>query len=142
MLGKFFSSAPQDQTTPKASDRANPFDLLAAITPGSRKNSTAHPPAQQQQQPPQQQQQGGSRTPTLRPSPSYSGSLSASSAGGFFGSSSSSADPSPPGSSTPVTPGGARAQPTTGTLTVLSTYVRLSGDCRSPRVAARLEHPD
>ncbi|BGP16551.1 hypothetical protein JCM10213_000537 [Rhodosporidiobolus nylandii] len=112
---KFFGRA-EDQETPKASDRANPFDFLSAVTP-SRKNSSAStstaapPPAQQHQQHAQgQQAHGGSNTPTLRPSPSYSGGLGASPASGFFAAS----EPPTPGA---VTPGGARSQPTTALST-------------------------
>ncbi|GAA6000117.1 hypothetical protein JCM10207_006060, partial [Rhodosporidiobolus poonsookiae] len=115
MLKGFFGgvTSAQDQTTPKASDRANPFDFLSAVTPsrkGSLASSTGPPPQQPQPQQTQPPQQGGSgtRTPTLRPSPSYSGQLGASPGQGFFDASSSTS-----GTSTPVTPGGPRGQPTT-----------------------------
>ncbi|GAA6001404.1 uncharacterized protein JCM10292_006236 [Rhodotorula paludigena] len=101
---KFFGgggSAP-DQTTPKASDQRNPFDFLSP----ARKGSTAQPsPAGAASQREQGSSSGsgsagatpsGSQTPSLRASHSYQG------------------EPTTPGASIPPTPGGSRAQATTG----------------------------
>jgi len=99
MLKGFFGGVssqggPTDQTTPKASDQRNPFDLL---TPSSRRTSTTNT--------------GTSSSSRM----SYSGSTTPSSSdqSGLI----------TPGASVPGTPGG-RALPTTGqslpTLTVLS----------------------
>ncbi|GAA5913655.1 hypothetical protein JCM5296_007275 [Sporobolomyces johnsonii] len=118
MLKGFFGgvSQAQDQTTPKASDQRNPFDFLSAVTP-SRKPSSAgtatspasshlHSQSHSHSVPP------GTRTPTLRPSHSYTGSSGASpGAHNGFGSAGSDGLITP-GASTPVTPGG-RAPPTT-----------------------------
>ncbi|GAA5854217.1 hypothetical protein JCM8547_001738 [Rhodosporidiobolus lusitaniae] len=109
MLKGFFGSVsgPQDQTTPKASaDTRNPFDFIknssASATSPAPPSAAASTSAA-----------GGSRTPTLKPSPSYSGSLGASPGQGFFAANGASTEPSTPGASTPVTPGGVRSQPTT-----------------------------
>lgn len=98
---KFFGGAShaQDQTTPKATDQRNPFDLLGASATSSaassRKASIA--PATTPGAP-------GARTP-VRPSLSHAAS-STRSLGSNAGS-----EPATPG----VTPGGSsRAQPTTG----------------------------
>ena len=109
MLKGFFGgvSQPQDQTTPKASDQKNPFDLLSSITPSRRASQAGLP----QQQPPtttpsqQQQLQSGLKTPTLQPRTSYSGSSTPGSDGGLI-------TPGASGS-VPGTPGG-RALATTG----------------------------
>ncbi|GAA6060491.1 hypothetical protein JCM10212_007122 [Sporobolomyces blumeae] len=100
MLKGFFGgvSQPQDQTTPKASDQRNPFDSLAApsLTPAqSRRGST----------------QAGIKTPTLRPSLSYTGQSQSPS--GFSTPGAGSSDGlTTPGATVPGTPGG-RALPTT-----------------------------
>ena len=106
MLKGFFGgvSQPQDQTTPKASDQKNPFDLLSSITPSRRASQAGLP--QPTTTPSQQQQlQSGLKTPTLQPRTSYSGSSTPGSDGGLI-------TPGASGS-VPGTPGG-RALATTG----------------------------
>ena len=109
MLKGFFGgvSQPQDQTTPKASDQKNPFDLLSSITPSRRASQAGLPQQQQPTTTPSQQQQlqSGLKTPTLQPRTSYSGSSTPGSDGGLI-------TPGASGS-VPGTPGG-RALATTG----------------------------
>lgn len=113
MLKGFFGgvSQPQDQTTPKASDQKNPFDLLSSITPSRRTSQAGLQPSTTPSQ--QQQLASGLKTPTLQPRTSYSGSSTpgGNSDGGLI----------TPGatSSVPGTPGG-RALATTGESSLLS----------------------
>ncbi|GAA5832519.1 hypothetical protein JCM3766R1_003110 [Sporobolomyces carnicolor] len=102
MLKGFFGgvSQAQDQTTPKASEQRNPFDLLSSITPSRRASQATSPAATAAASPSQPL-----KTPTLQPRTSYSGATTpgANSDGGL----------TTPGASVPGTPGG-RALPTTG----------------------------
>ncbi|GAA5992616.1 hypothetical protein JCM5350_003674 [Sporobolomyces pararoseus] len=102
MLKGFFGgvSSPQDQTTPKASEQRNPFDLLSSITP-SRRQSQSTTGGTATSQP--------LKTPTLQPRLSYTGSGSSTPGGG----NNSDGGLTTPGASVPGTPGG-RALPTTG----------------------------
>ncbi|GAA5894301.1 uncharacterized protein JCM6883_003779 [Sporobolomyces salmoneus] len=101
MLKGFFGgvSQAQDQTTPKASEQRNPFDLLSSITPSRRASQAQATSPAATSQP--------LKTPTLQPRVSYSGSTTpgGNSDGGL----------TTPGASVPGTPGG-RALATTGKL--------------------------
>lgn len=105
MLKGFFGgvSSPQDQTTPKASEQRNPFDLLSSITP-SRRQSQSTTGGTATSQP--------LKTPTLQPRLSYTGSGSSTPGGG----NNSDGGLTTPGASVPGTPGG-RALPTTALST-------------------------
>ncbi|GAA5962503.1 hypothetical protein JCM8115_002099 [Rhodotorula mucilaginosa] len=102
---KFFGGAShaQDQTTPKATDQRNPFDLLGAGA-GASASSSAASSRKASIAPATTPGAPGARTP-VRPSLSHAAS-STRSLGSNAGS-----EPATPG----VTPGGSsRAQPTTG----------------------------
>jgi hypothetical protein len=114
---KFFGGAShaQDQTTPKATDQRNPFDLLGAGA-GASASSSAASSRKASIAPATTPGAPGARTP-VRPSLSHAAS-STRSLGSNAGS-----EPATPG----VTPGGSsRAQPTTGAFSALSSQ------CRSP----------
>ncbi|GAA5940929.1 uncharacterized protein JCM15063_000923 [Sporobolomyces koalae] len=124
MLKGFFGgvSQPQDQTTPKASEQRNPFDLLSSITPSRRASQATGT------QPPPTPGQSGLKTPTLQPRVSYS---SPNTPGGG-----SDGGLTTPGASVPGTPGG-RALPTTGTLTPLSAARHRIGIAATARCEVR-----
>ncbi|KWU47031.1 hypothetical protein RHOSPDRAFT_31164 [Rhodotorula sp. JG-1b] len=126
---KFFGGAShaQDQTTPKATDQRNPFDLLGASASSSaassRKASIA--PATTPGAP-------GSRTP-VRPSLSHAAS-STRSLGSNAGS-----EPATPG----VTPGGSsRAQPTTGSQEQRTDLQKKLLDCEAVMGPVRSHRAD
>lgn len=116
---KFFGGAShaQDQTTPKATDQRNPFDLLGA---GASASSSAASSRKPSIAPATTPGAPGARTP-VRPSLSHAAS-STRSLGSNAGS-----EPATPG----VTPGGSsRAQPTTGAFSPSLAPLQ----CRSQRI--------